>query len=157
MEGKWTFHLVRSSITPFLQNAKNRELRKQIYTAYTKRGANGDERDTRATIKEIVKLRAQRAKMLGFATHGHYNTDRNMAKTPEAVQELLTKLWTGAVKKAKAERKELQAMLRKDLGRKAKLEPWDWWYYAEKVRKAKYDLSEDELKPYFQVDAVLIV
>lgn len=154
MEGKWAYTLVRSSITPFIQYAKNRELRKKIYNAYIERGANGDERDTTKLILETTKLRAERAEMLGFESHAHYNIDKNMAKTPDAVLELLRKLWKGSLAKAKVERDQLQAELEKDLGKGNKLEPWDWQYYAEKVRKAKYDLSQDELKPYFQVDAV---
>lgn len=153
-EGKWAYTLVRSNITPFLQNGKNRAHRKTLYQAYVKRGANGDERDTRKLILETTRLRAERAKLLGFESHAHYNIDKNMAKTPEAVFELLHKLWKGAIAKAKVERAMLQKEIVKDLGKGAKLEPWDWQYYAEKVRKQKYDLSQDELKPYFQVDAV---
>ena len=153
-EGKWAFTLVRSSVTPFLQYADNRELRKEIYTAYTKRGANGGELDTREQLKETAILRAERAALLGFESHAHYQINRNMAKTPKAVFELLDKLWQGAKGKVVEERTALTEMLKKDLGADAKLEPSDWWYYAEKVRKARYDLSQDELKPYFQVDQV---
>ena len=153
-EGKWAFTLVRSSATPFLQYAENRLLRKEIYTAYTTRGAHGDERDTRTTILETVQLRAERAKLLGYETHAHYNIDRNVAKTPDAVLGLLNKLWKGAVSIAKTERQALNEVLQQDQGKDSKFQPWDWWYYAEKLRKARFDLSQDELKPYFQVDAV---
>ncbi|MEQ9501249.1 MAG: M3 family metallopeptidase [Deltaproteobacteria bacterium] len=154
MEGKWAFTTTRSSITPFLQYAKNRKLREQIYKAYITRGANGDDLDNQKLILAITKLRAERAKLLGFESHAHYNIDKNMAKTPKSARMLLERLWKGAIAKAKVERKLLQAEMKKDLGRKAKLMPWDWQYYAEKVRKKKFDLSQDELKPYFQVDMV---
>ncbi|MEE2901060.1 MAG: M3 family metallopeptidase [Myxococcota bacterium] len=153
-EGKWAFTLVRSSVTPFLQYADNRELRRQIYEAYTTRGQKNDEVDTQKIILETVKLRAERAELLGFKSHAHYNVDKNVAKTPEAVLKLLGQLWDGAVSIAKTEREALNEMLQGELGASETLKPWDWWYYAEKVRKAKFDLSEDELKPYFQVDAV---
>ena len=153
-EGKWAFTLVRSSVTPFLQYAKNRALRKEIYMAYTTRGAHGDDKDNRGLLKETAVLRAERAQLLGFKSHAHYAIDRNMARTPEAVYELLKQLYDGALARAKEERTALTELLVADLGKDAKLEPWDWWYYAEKVRKARYDLSQDELKPYFQVDQV---
>jgi peptidyl-dipeptidase Dcp len=154
MEGKWAFTLVRSSVTPFLEYAENRTLRKEIYQAYTSRGAHGDERDTRELILKTVRLRAERAALLGFESHAHYNIARNVAKTPSAVFELLNQLWAGALSIAKDERTALTEVLQKDLGATEKLKPWDWRYYAEKVRKARFDLSQDELKPYFQVDAV---
>lgn len=153
-ESGWAFTLVRSSITPFLQYAHNRELRRQIYEAYTSQGSQEGPWDNRAIIKEAVQLRAERAALLGFRDHAHYQIDNNMAKTPAAVYQLLEKLWDGALARAKEERESLQDLLQKDLGADATLQPWDWWYYAEKVRKARYDLSQDDLKPYFQVDAV---
>ena len=153
-EGKWAFTLMRASSTPFLQFSEMRDLRKQIYQAYISRGTHEGERDTRALLKEMVVLRAERARLLGFTSHAQYMIDNNMAKTTEAVYGLLNKLWEGSLSKAKDEREALTAMLRKEHGTDAKLQPWDWWYYAEKVRKANYDLSSDELKPYFQVDSV---
>jgi peptidyl-dipeptidase Dcp len=153
-DGKWAFTLVRSSKDQFLKFAANRDLRRQIHQAYVSRGAHGDDRDNREILKEIATLRAEKAALLGYPTWAHYNIDRNMAKTPEAVSELLGQLWPRALAKAKRERAMLTELLQKDLGATAKLEPWDWRYYAEKVRKAQYDLSENQLKPYFQVDAV---
>jgi peptidyl-dipeptidase Dcp len=153
-DGKWAFTLVRSSKDPFLKFAANRELRRQIHLAYVSRGTHGDDKDNREILKEIATLRAEKAKLLGYPTWAHYNIDRNMAKTPGAVRELIEQLWPRALAKAKRERAMLTELLQEDLGPTAKLEAWDWRYYAEKVRKAQYDLSENELKPYFQVDAV---
>lgn len=152
--GKWAFSLVRSSITPFLTYSQDRDLRRQIYQAYTLRGANGDTNDTREAILEIVRLRAERAALLGFPSHAHYMIAGNMAKTPEAVFELMNQLLVGASKQIEVDRKLLTELAAQEYGRGAKLEAWDWWYFAEKLRKAQYDLSEDELKPYFEVDAV---
>lgn len=153
-KGQWGFNLTRSSVNPFLQYSAQRELRRQIYLAYIKRGANGDELDTRPLIKEILPLRAERAQLLGYPDHAHYAISRNMAKTPQAVMDHLLKLYKPALERAKKERDELTVMLQKDLGPKAKLEPWDWRYYAEKLRQQKYALEEEQLRPYFRVDRV---
>lgn len=152
---KWAFTLVRSSVTPFLQYAENRELRRQIHQAYVSRGANGGRRDTRALVLEIVGLRAERARLLGHASHAHYNIERNMAKHPDAVIELLRKLWKPALDTAKSEREVLQAALDADLGPGQRLQPWDWWYYTERVRKSLYQLTREQVAPYFELDRVL--
>ena len=154
LEGKWIFTLQKPSMIPFLQYAENRELREKLYKGYTNRGNNNNEFDNKQVIEKIVKLRDQRAKLLGFANHAAYTVDVNMAKTPETINEFLMKLWTPALERAKTERADMQAMINKE-GGNFELEMWDWWYYAEKVRKAKYDLDEAQLKPYFKLENVV--
>ncbi len=153
LEGKWVFGLSRTSMTPFLQFANNRELREKLYRGYFMRGNNGNKNDNKEVAAKIVKLRAEKAKLLGFNSYAAYVIDDNMAKTPEKVDEFLMKLWNAAIPVAKNEVKEMQKIIDKE-GGKFKLMPWDWMYYAEKVRKEKYDLDENELKPYFSLDKV---
>ena len=136
LEGKWVFTLQKPSWIPFLQYAENRSLREKLYRGYLNRGNNGNANDNKETLGKLVVLRDQRAKLLGYANHAAYVIDVNMAKTPENVDNLLMKLWTPALERAKVERADMQAMIDKE-GGKFKLEMWDWWYYAEKVRKAK--------------------
>ncbi len=154
MEGKWIFTLQKPSMLPFLQYAENRELREKLYKGYTSRGNNNNTNDNKEIIGKIVTLRDQRAKLLGYPSHAAYIVDVNMAKTPENINDFLMKLWTPALERAKTERADMQAMIDKE-GGKFKLEMWDWWYYAEKVRKAKYDLDEAQLKPYFKLENVI--
>ncbi len=154
LTGKWEFTLKTPSMVPFLQYAENRALREKFYKAYLNRGNNGNANDNKEVIGKLVKLRDHRAKLLGFANHASYVVDVNMAKTPEKVHDLLMKLWTPALDRAKKERDDMQILIDKE-GGKFKLESWDWWYYAEKVRKAKYDLDESQLKPYFKLENVL--
>jgi len=154
MEGKWIFTLQKPSMLPFLQYAENRELREKLYKGYTSRGNNNNANDNKEIIGKIVSLRDQRAKLLGYSSHAAYTADVNMAKTPENINDFLMKLWTPALERAKAERADMQAMIEKE-GGKFKLEMWDWWYYAEKVRKAKYDLDDAQLKPYFKLENVV--
>ena len=153
LEGKWLFTLQAPSLWPFLQGADNRDLRRQIFTAYTTRGDHGDEADNKATLARIAALRAERAQLLGYRTHADYVLDENMAKTPARVYEFLERLWAPAKAKAAAEAMDLQAAIRSD-GKDFALEPWDWPYYAEKVRKARFDLDEQALRPYFALDRV---
>lgn len=153
LTGKWVFTLAKPSLIPFLQFAKNRALREKIYTGYFMRGNNGNKHDNKAIVEQIVKLRAEKAKLLGFPTYAAYVIDDNMAKTPATVNEFLMKLWTAALPVAKKEVVEMQKIIDRE-GGKFKLAPWDWWYYAEIVRKEKYDLDENELKPYFSLDNV---
>lgn len=152
-EGKWVYTLHKSSMIPFLQYSAKRQLREKIFTAYVNRGNNNNEYDNKAIAAKIAALRAERAQLLGFPTHAHFILDKNMAKVPGNVYELLDKLWTPALKRAKAEAKDLQQMIY-DEGHNYKLEPWDWWYYAEKLKKARYDLDDEILKPYFQLNNV---
>ena len=153
LEGKWVFTLQKASMLPFLQYAENRSLREKLYKGYTNRGNNNNEFDNKQVIEKLVTFRDQRAKLLGFANHASYTVDINMAKTPEKIHEFLMKLLAPALERAKVERADMQKMIDKE-GGNFKLAMWDWWYYAEKVRKAKYDLDEAQLKPYFTLDNV---
>ncbi len=152
-EGAWVITLHKPSFIPFLQYAENRDLRRQVFQAYAAIGANGDELDNREILVKIADLRARRARLLGFATHAHYVLDDNMAGTPEAVYGLLDKVWQPAVARAADEVAEMQAIIDAE-GGGFQLEAWDWWYYAEKVKKARYDLDEDMLRPYFEMGKV---
>jgi peptidyl-dipeptidase Dcp len=152
-EGNWAFTTQRPSIFPFLQYSENRELRRELFKAYTNRGNNGNEFDNNKVLAEIVALRAQRAKLLGYKTHSDLVLELRMAKNPENVLNLLNNLWGKAVPVARNEVKEMQKIIDKE-GGKFKLEPADWWYYAEKVRKEKYDLDDNALRPYFMIDNV---
>jgi peptidyl-dipeptidase Dcp len=149
----WVFTLAKPSMIPFLQYAAKRELREKIYKGYLMRGNNGNKNDNNAIIAKMVKLRAQQAHMLGFDSYAAYIIDDNMAKTPQTVDEFLMKLWAPALPMAKLEVAEMQKIIDKE-GGKFKLAAWDWWYYAEKVRKAKYDLDDSALRPYFSLSNV---
>jgi peptidyl-dipeptidase Dcp len=153
LEGKWLFTLQAPSLWPFLQGADDRNLRRQIFTAYATRGDHGNESDNKATLSRIAALRAEKAQLLGYKTHADYVLDQNMAKTPARVYEFLHRLWTPAKAVAAREAADLQAAIRAE-GKDFALEPWDWSYYAEKVRKARFDLDEQALRPYFALDRV---
>jgi peptidyl-dipeptidase Dcp len=153
MDGKWVFTLAKPSMIPFLQYAKNRELREKIYRGYFMRGNNDNKNDNKKVVAGIAKLRFRQAQLLGYKSYAAYVIDDNMAKTPEAVDAFLMKLWNVALPVAKEEVKEMQKIIDRE-GGKFKLQSWDWWYYAEKVRKEKYDLDENELKPYFSLSNV---
>lgn len=153
-DGKWVFTLHKPSMIPFLQYSEKRELREKIFKAYINRGNNNDELDNKAILSRIAALRVEKANLLGYKTHAHFVLEQNMAKTPEGVYELLDKLWKPALEMAKEEAKELQKMIDKE-SKDFKLQPWDWWYYAEKVKKAKYDLDEEMLRPYFKLENVI--
>jgi peptidyl-dipeptidase Dcp len=150
MAGKWVFTLSKPSMIPFLQYAKNRDLREQIYSAYFMRGNNGNKNDNKEIISKIVKLRVEKAKLLGFDSYAAYIVDDNMAKTPANVNGFLEKLWTAALPVAEKEVVEMQKIIDRE-GGKFKLQSWDWWYYAEIIHKEKYSLDESELKPYFSL------
>ena len=152
--GKYAITLSRSSCESFLQFSARRDLREKIFQAWIKRGENGGATDNRALIAEMVALRAERAKLLGFKTYADYRLDDQMAKTPAAARKLLDEVWRRARAKAHVERDALQAMIAQEGGNFA-LAPWDWRYYAEKLRKAKFDLGEAELKPYLQLDQMI--
>ncbi len=149
----WLFTLHKPSWIPFLQYADNRELRKQMYLGYINRGDNNNENDNKEVIARILKLRQQKAQLFGYETFAQYQLEDKMAKTPEAAYNLLMTIWNAALPKAKAEAAELQKMMDAE-GRGEKLEAWDWWYYTEKLREAKYALSESELRPYFSLENV---
>jgi peptidyl-dipeptidase Dcp len=152
--GKYAITLARSSCESFLQFSSRRDLREKIFQAWIKRGENGGATDNRALIAEMVGLRAERAKLLGFKTFADYRLDDQMAKTPQAARKLLDEVWGRARAKAAAERDALQAMIAQEGGNFA-LAPHDWRYYTEKLRKAKFDLDEAEIKPYFQLDKMI--
>ena len=153
MPGKWVYTLQAPSIWPFLQYADNRELRKQILTAYTTRNDHGDQYDNKALVAQTAALRAERAQLLGYKTHADYVLEENMAKTPDKVYALLNQLWTPARAMALREAADQQALIRSE-GGTFTLEAWDWRYYQEKVKKARFDLDEQALRPYFKLDNV---
>ncbi len=153
MDGKWLFTADKPSMIPFLQYSERRELREKIYKGYFMRGDNNNKTDNKKNITEIVALRLERAKLLGYLNHASFVLDRNMAKTPEKAYELLQTVWDAALPVGKGEAADMQRMIDKE-GGNFKLEPWDWWYYSEKIRKEKYDLDEEMLRPYFSLDNV---
>ena len=153
LEGKWVFTLSKPSMIPFLQYSDRRELREKIYRGYFMRGNNGNANDNNAVVARIVNLRIKKARLLGFESFAEYIIDDNMAKTPGNVYDFLMKLWEPALPMAKREVAEMQKIIDRE-GGKFKLQPWDWWYYAEKVRKEKYDLEDSALRPYFSLDNV---
>ncbi len=153
MEGKWLFTTQKASFIPVLQYGENRELRKELLMAYTMRANNGNANDNKATINKIMKLRVQRAQLLGFESPAAFILDNTMAKTPKAVYDFLATVWTPAVTRAKEEAAELQQLMTAE-GKGEKLEAWDWWFYAEKLRLKKFNLNEEELRPYFKLDNV---
>jgi len=151
--GKWKFTLDKPSLIPFITYSDNRGLREEMLKGYINRGDNGNENDNNETLLTIAKLRLERANILGFPTHAHYTLDINMANTPEKVYGLLDQVWKPAIKRAQEEAKELQAMITES-GESFKLEPWDWWYYSEKLKVKKYALDEEMLRPYFKLENV---
>jgi peptidyl-dipeptidase Dcp len=152
-ENKWLFTLQNPSVMPFLQYADNRELRKQIWEAYQIRGNQGNDKDNKTILIEMANLRQQKAQLLGYKTHADYVLEESMAKNADNVYKLLNQLWTPALAKAKQERDEMQ-VLAKTEGADFKIEPWDWRYYEEKLRKQKFDLDEQQVKPYFSLQNV---
>jgi peptidyl-dipeptidase Dcp len=151
MAGKWVITNTRSSMEPFLTYADRRDLRERGFRMWASRGDNGDEQDNKAIIAEILALRAERAALLGYETHAHWRLENTMAGTPERALELLEAVWTPAVARVREEVADMQALARAE-GHDITIEPWDYRYYAEKVRKARYDLDQDEVKPYLQLD-----
>ena len=153
-EGKWVFTTHRPSKNPFLTYSTNRELREKIYKGYTMRGDNKNEFDNQEIAAEMASLRYQRAQLLGYKTHAHYVLENATAKTPENVFKLLDKVWPAALERAKQERADMQKMVDAE-GGNFKIAAWDWWYYAEKIRKARYDIDAAATKPYFSLDATM--
>lgn len=151
MPGAWVITNTRSSIDPFLTYSDNRELREKAWRMFVNRGDNGGERDNNAIITEILQLRAERAKLLGYPTHAHWRLENAMAKTPERALELMEAVWKPAVARVHEEVADMQALAKKE-GANIKIEPWDYRYYAEKVRKARYDLEQNEVKQYLQLE-----
>lgn len=154
LEDKHIITLSRSSIEPFLQFSANRARREQAFKAWSARGENGGETDNRAIVAEMIALRAEKAKLLGFENFAAFKLDDTMAKTPDAVRDLLMKVWTPALARAHEEETKLASMAQNE-GENVSIAPWDWRYYSEKVRKAEHDLDEAEIKPYLQLDQII--
>ena len=153
-KNKYVFTPHRSSMYPFLTESTRRDLREKLYNSYVMRGDNNNETDNKKIAAQIAKLRAERAQIMGYETHAHFILDDNMLKTPEEVYDLLNKLWKPAVKRAKVEVADMQAVANAE-GHNFEVAAWDWWHYSEKVRKEKYDLDESAIKPYLSLDNVL--
>ena len=153
-EGKWMFNMQRASCNPVLQYCSNRELRHRIYDAYYNRGNQGNEYDSKDICAQLVKLRLQRAKLMGFETPAAQILDTRMAKTPEAVYNLLDQIWTPAVKKANEELADIREEMKKD-GLQGEPEGWDYMYYSDRARKAKYNFDESEASEYLEIHNVL--
>src|SRR5262245_14319094 len=154
LTGKHVITLGRSSVEPFLQFSARRDLREKIFRAWIARGDGGGKTDNKAIIAEVLALRAERARLLGYETFAHYRLDDAMAKTPAAVRGLLDRVWTPARARALADRDAMQALIQEE-GGNFKLAPWDWRYYAEKLRKRQCDIDEEEIKPYFQLHHIM--
>jgi peptidyl-dipeptidase Dcp len=149
--GAWVIMNTRSSIDPFLTYSDRRDLREKAWRMFVNRGDNGGAHDNNAIITEILQLRAERAKLLGYQTHAHWRLENSMAKTPERTMELMQAVWKPAVARVHEEVADMQALADKE-GARIKIEPWDYRYYMEKVRKARYDLDQNEVKPYLQLE-----
>lgn len=152
-DGKWMFTLHNASRLPFLQYADNRALREKMYKAYINRGNNNDANDNKENITRIISLRVEKAHLLGYDNYANFVLDNTMAKNSATVMDFLNNLWKYSLPKAQAEAKELQTLMDKEK-KGEKLAAWDWWYYTEKLRQAKYDLNEEEIKPYFKLENV---
>jgi peptidyl-dipeptidase Dcp len=151
MKGKWAIANTRSSVDPFLTYSDRRDLREKVWRMFVNRGDNGDKNDNNAIIPQTLQLRAERAKLLGFATHAHWRLENAMAKTPERAMELMEAVWKPAVGRVKEEVADMQALADRS-GAKITIEPWDYRYFMEKVRKERYDLDQNEIKPYMQLE-----
>jgi peptidyl-dipeptidase Dcp len=149
--GKWVISNTRSSVEPFLTFASRRDLREVVWRKFVNRGDNGDARDNNAIVTRVLRLRAERARLLGYATHAHWRLQDSMAKTPEATLQLMETVWKPAVLRVQQEVADMQKLADR-AGDALRIEPWDYRYYAEKVRKERYDLDENELSPYLQLD-----
>ena len=150
-KGKWAITNTRSSMEPFLTYSDRRDLREKVWRTYYSRGDHADAHDNNALITEILKLRAERAKLLGYETHAHWRLENAMARNPENAMKLMESVWKPAVARVREEVADMQAIADKE-GAKLEIEPWDYRYYAEKVRKARYDLDQNEVKPYLQLE-----
>ena len=154
-EEKYIFTLHKPSLLPFLTYSKNRDFREKIYKAYLNRCNNENDHNNKAIIKDIIRLRIEKAKLLGYGSYADYVTSEQMAGSPKAVYALLEEIFTAANQKAKEELEEMNTLFKRDhSGEKDKFESWDWWYYAEKVRKQKYNLDEEMITPYFSLENV---
>nr|WP_321454180.1 M3 family metallopeptidase [uncultured Carboxylicivirga sp.] len=153
MDGKWVFTTQKPSMLPFLSYAQNRGLREQLYKGYYMRGNNNNDHDNKDILVELTNLRVEKAHLLGYNSYADYVLEERMAKNADNVYELLEQLWDKAIPVAKKERTAMQEIIDRE-GGNFKLQSWDWWYYAEKVRQEKYDLDENEVRPYFELNHV---
>ncbi|MCL1045811.1 M3 family metallopeptidase [Shewanella electrodiphila] len=153
-DGKWVFTTQRPSITPFLTYAENRDLREAIFKGYIERANNDNANDNKKGLAKIAALRAEKAALMGYKTHAHFVLEERTAKTPENVYGLLDKVWPAALAQANAEVKDMQALIDSQ-GGDFKLEAWDWWYYSDQIRVAKYSFNEQQTRPYFSLEATL--
>jgi len=151
LAGKWAIANTRSAVEPFLTLSPRRDLREQLFHTFVSRGDHGDEHDNKEIVRRILALRAKRAKLLGYPTHAHYRLTDTMAKTPEAALSLMTAVWKPALARVDEELRAMRPFAEREAKRSA-IEPWDVRYYAEKVRKQKYDLDQNDLKPYLQLE-----
>lgn len=149
--GKWVFTLSNSSLMPFLQYSSNRKLRQEIWNAYQMRANNNNEKDNKELAIKIANFRGEKARLLGYATHADYVLEKSMAKNPETATKLLNDLWIPALNMAKKEAEDIQKMMQKE-GINETVQPYDWRYYSEKIRKDRFDLDEQEIKPYFSLE-----
>ncbi|MFH1195645.1 MAG: M3 family metallopeptidase [bacterium] len=154
LTGKWIFTIDKPTLIPFLQYSANRGLREKMYKAYMNRGNNNDEFDNKEIFSKIISLRVQKANLLGYKTYADFVLEKKMAKTADAVYNFLNDIWKPTLEKSKSEVADMQKIIDKENGN-FKLAPWDWWYYAEKVKKEKYDLDEEMIRPYFKLENVL--
>ncbi|MFA7229138.1 MAG: M3 family metallopeptidase, partial [Melioribacteraceae bacterium] len=152
--GKWAFTLQRPSWVPFLQYSERRDLREKLYNAYVNRGNNSNEFDTKKILTRMISLRVEKANLLGYKTYADFKLELNMAKNPDAVYKFLQDLWNPASKRARNEADAMQRIIDEEKGI-FKLQAWDWWYYAEKVKKEKYALEEEMIRPYFKIENVI--
>ncbi|MBR4056442.1 MAG: M3 family metallopeptidase [Rikenellaceae bacterium] len=153
MKGKWVFTTKKPSMLPFLTYSSKRELREKLYRGYLDRCNYNDSIDNKQVINDIVRLRTERAHLLGYPTHAHYVLDVQMARTPENVYAMMDELWAPALERAKAEMEAMREMMKEETGLDD-FASWDWWYYAEKVRKRDYSFDESSLRPYFSLENV---
>ncbi len=153
MEGKWIFTLHNPSVMPFLQYADNRDLREKIFKGYINRGNNGNEYDNKEVVRKLLKARLEKAKLMGYENYASFALEERMAKTPDAVYKLLDQIWTPTLSKAKEELADINAEIKKD-GKTFTSEGWDWRYYADRAKKAKFDLDENQVRPYLKLENV---
>ncbi|MCU4162378.1 M3 family metallopeptidase [Carboxylicivirga caseinilyticus] len=153
LEGKWVFTTQKPSMLPFLSYAQNRDLREKLYKGYYMRGNNDNDNDNKNILVELTNLRVEKAHLLGYNSYADFVLEERMAKNADNVYELLEQLWDRAIPVAKKERAEMQKIIDRE-GSNFKLQSWDWWYYAEKVRQEKYNLDENEIRPYFELSTV---
>ena len=153
MEGKWIFTLHNPSVMPFLQYADNRDLREKIFKGYINRGNNGNEYDNKEVVRKLLKARLEKAKLMGYENYASFALEERMAKTPDAVYKLLDQIWTPTLSKAKEELADINAEIKKD-GKTFTAEGWDWRYYEDRAKKAKFDLDENQVRPYLKLENV---